>query len=49
MSKCESGVGGGSGFASGPGASGGTTVTGSGTKAVGKSDPLYQAGVGDAG
>ncbi|MFI2645734.1 hypothetical protein [Streptomyces sp. NPDC018610] len=47
--KYVSGAGGGSGYASGPGVTGGTTVAGSGTKAAGKSDPLYEAGVGDVG
>ncbi|MFC7978461.1 hypothetical protein ACFUT3_24880 [Streptomyces cinereoruber] len=41
--------GGGSGFVAKSGVTGGKTVTGSGTKAAGKSDPLYEAGVGDAG
>ncbi|GAA3169976.1 MULTISPECIES: hypothetical protein [Streptomyces] len=45
----ESGGAGGSGFASGPGVTGGVTVTGAGPSAAGKSDPWYQAGVGDAG
>ncbi|KAK1177946.1 hypothetical protein B7755_007140 [Streptomyces sp. NBS 14/10] len=44
-----SGGGGGSGFASGPGVSGGVTIAGSGSSAAGKSDPLYQAGIGDGG
>jgi hypothetical protein len=43
------GGGGGSGFASGPGVTGGRTTAGSGQKTAGKSDPLHQAGVGDAG
>ncbi|MBZ6476271.1 hypothetical protein [Streptomyces griseocarneus] len=46
---CLAGGGGGSGFASGPGVSGGETIPGSGTSAARKNDPLYQAGIGDAG
>ncbi|MCD9143007.1 hypothetical protein [Streptomyces albireticuli] len=41
------GGGGGSGFAAGPGVSGGVTIAGSGRYAANKSDPLYQAGIGD--
>ncbi|MBB4161734.1 hypothetical protein [Streptomyces cinereoruber] len=43
-----SGGGGGSGFVATSGVSGGKTVTGSANKAAGKSDPLYETGVGDA-
>ncbi|MEU3557798.1 Ig-like domain-containing protein [Streptomyces fragilis] len=43
-----SGGGGGSGFVATSGVSGGKTVAGSGAKAAGKSDPLYESGVGDA-
>ncbi|MGX8909243.1 hypothetical protein ACR820_29120 [Streptomyces netropsis] len=51
---CDSGAasiggggGGGSGFAAGPGVSGGVTIAGSGRYAANKADPLYQAGIGD--
>ncbi|MFB7909913.1 hypothetical protein ACFC1T_26100 [Kitasatospora sp. NPDC056076] len=44
-----SGGGGGSSFVNGPGVTEGTTVAGRGNQAGGKDDPLYQAGVGDAG
>ncbi|MBZ4321225.1 hypothetical protein [Streptomyces huiliensis] len=42
-----SGGGGGSGYASGPGVSNGQTVAGAGRNSAGKSDPFYQAGIGD--
>ncbi|MGK5641569.1 hypothetical protein ACSNOK_25095, partial [Streptomyces sp. URMC 126] len=41
------GGGGGSGFAAGPGVSGGVTTAGSGRYAAARTDPLYQAGIGD--
>ncbi|MDT0547742.1 hypothetical protein [Streptomyces lonegramiae] len=44
-----SGGGGGSSFVNGPGVTGGQTLAGNGTQAGGKTDPLYQSPVGDAG
>lgn len=49
FAKWSSGGGGGSGFVSSPDVSGGNTVAGSRRSAAGKSDPLYEQGIGDAG